>query len=83
MVKRWSGDVKTEVRPEEKPTWREESNISLIVSSKWDVIHRNVMLLGADVSQCEDVWMFNQNRIRCAGSAGHPKDVQNGRQQLR
>lgn len=32
-VIKWSGDMKTEVRPENKPMWREENNISLICST--------------------------------------------------
>lgn len=52
--------------------WREERNIGFIVSSKWEVIHRNIILLGAEFSQCEDFWMLNQNRVCCAGLAGQP-----------
>lgn len=33
VIKEWSGDMKTEVRPQNKTMWREESYISLICST--------------------------------------------------
>lgn len=63
VIKEWSGDMNTEVRPQNKTMWREDSKISLICSKKMRRNSQKYNIAEGRVLTVREDGMFYQNRV--------------------